>query len=251
MKIELFILYIFSFVTYITSHSWIDWIKCEDTGDVGYIRNYQGRDKIQDFDLYMTYLLEGRNKDDNICSPHQSENKYFPNYPKLTCYPGSKVIFKYNTNGHVITDQCLPGDPRGCLSNGHTADIYWSIHMNNNIYPNQLLKVGDVNNNPQFNDDSGLINYITKHQKFNFNNTCNHESSEPCIGEFTIPTDIVTNRDYQFIWYWILDRDYRGNGETYTSCWDINIISQITPNPCIKVTPAPIRPNCRTVIINP
>jgi hypothetical protein len=256
MNLFLYLNTLFFLYNTVSCHTWVSYLKCEDTGSIGYIRGYQSREQISDFDIYMTYLLEGRNKNDLICSPHQREDKYFPNFPKLSCPQGSKVLFEYNTNGHVITDQCLPGDPRGCKQNGHTADTYWSIHMNDHLYPNQLTTLGDVNNNPKFNDDSGLINYITKRQKFNFNDACAHQSSESCIGEFIIPKDILPNRDYQFIWYHILDRNYQAVGEYYTSCFDINIIpspliSNTTTNkpsttqPCIKtLTPIPTKPRC-------
>ena len=256
MKMKILVVVIFSFFNIVSSHSWISNLRCVDTGEVGYIRGYQGRDQIQDFDLYMTYLLEGRNKEDLICSPHQREDKYYPDYPKLSCPAGSKVTFEYNTNGHVITDVCLPGDPRGCKPDGHTADTFWAIFMNDQVYPNQLIKLGDINNDPKFNDDSGLINYITKGQKFNFNDACGHESSEVCTGEFTIPNDVVTDRDYQFVFYWELNRDFHSSGEIYTSCFDIYItlssIPTVTPvpTPCSKITPTPTptNPNCRTVI---
>jgi len=261
MKFELFVVSIFFCFYNVLSHTWIDRLTCEDTGEVGYIRNYQGRDQIQDFDLFMTYLLEGRNKYDNICSPHQRENNYYPNYPKLSCPAGSKVQFVYNTNGHT-TESSIIGDPRERNSNGGSTETFWAIMMNNQVYPNQLFKLGDVNTNPQFNDESGLINDIVKHQKFNFNDVCDNVSSQACIGEFTIPTNVITNRDYQFVWYWELDRDYMSSGELYTSCFDINItpssqtqvipvpISYSTPTviPCItpSPTPTPIHENCIT-----
>lgn len=239
MKILLLLL----FLKNINCHSWIDSITCYDTGSVGYIRNYDSRQNIPEFDRFMTYLLEGRNPNDRICSPNQRTNTYNSNFPRLTCFPGSRVGIVYNTNGHTFSDECLTGDPRGCKDNGlRAADTFYSIHMNNIIYPNQLNLVSDVNSNIQFNDDSGLINDIARRQNYNFNGICDNQSSEPCYAEFTIPNDIIPNREYQFIWYWILDRDYRATGEAYTSCWDINIIPRI--NVPTSPTPTPTRDNC-------
>jgi hypothetical protein len=255
MKMGLFTVTLFSILSLVKPHSWVNWLKCVDTGEIGYIREYQGRDQIQDFDIYMTYLIEGRNLNTNVCSVYQREDIYYPEYPKLSCPAGSIIQFEYNTNGHVITDQCLPGDPRGCKDNGNTADTFWAIFMNNQVYPNQLTTVGDVNTNPAFNDDSGLINDIVKGQKFDFNGVCGDISSQACVGEFKLPTDVVTDRDYQFVWYWQIDRNYQATGEVYTSCWDVYITSSSTPTvtpvtpiptPCIHPTPTPTHANCIT-----
>lgn len=218
---------LFLLINYINSHSWIDKLECVDNNNIGYIRNYQDRNNIKDFDIYMTYLLENRNINDKICSKYQQNNIYNINYPKLICPAGSKVKITYNTNGHVITDKCIINDPRGCKLNNFTADTYWSIHINNNIYPQQLNLVKDINIKPLFNNDSYLINYISKHNKFNFNNSCENYSSEICIGEFILPNTLIPNIEYQFIWYWILDRNYLANGEAYTSCFDIYVTPSI------------------------
>ena len=184
----------------LNSHTWIDKLICEDTNESGFIRNYNSRMAISDFDIYMTYVMEGRNPQMNVCSPNQQDVVYNDGFPMLRCPAGSRVSFVYNTNGHVITDQCIEGDPRGCKDDGHTVDSFWSIHSNADIKPDNLQIIGDVYTNPQFNDDSSLTNLIVKDQPYNFNGVCEALSSEPCIGEFTIPEDIGPNGVYQFVW---------------------------------------------------
>ena len=224
-------------ITLSQSHTWLDYIKCVQTGEVGFPRNFVDRNTFGGtFDIYMTYQLLGRQPNDNICSIHQQSATYSQQFPMLNCPAGSLVEIQYHTNGHVISDACINGDPRGCKANGNTEDTFWYIHMNNQIFPQQLQKVSDVDNNIKFADDSGIINSISNRNKYDFNGICGDISSQPCRATFRIPSNVASNT-YQFVWYWLFDRDYRGSGETYTTCFDINVSGGSTgPTP---PTPTP------------
>ena len=216
-KMLYFLLLILNFYS-IYAHSWIDSLYCVSNNKIGYIRNYNNRNNIIDYDNFMTYKILNHDKNNNICSLHQQLPIYNSNYPKLQCYPGSIVIIKYFTNGHTMNSDFEVNDPR--------QNTFWSIHMNNKIYPNNLHILDDVNKNITFNDDSGLINYISKHNLFNFNLNCNHTLSEECTASFTLPTDLHIGNTYNLYWIWQLDRDFKGSGEIYTSCADVEIIDK-------------------------
>lgn len=239
--------YLLLFLIYnIKAHTWIDFAICIDTGEIGYPRNYVDRTTVPNFDLYMTYLLEGRDPASPVCSPNQRNAIYSNRFPMLSCPAGSEVEIEYFTNGHTISDACLAGDPRPCLPNGNPPDTFWSIHTDRLIKPRKLAVLGDINSNIQFNDDSGLINVISQRNKYNFNDACDDVSSQPCRARFRIPNDFSTDT-YEFIWYWIFDRNFRANGEAFTTCFDIFVTNNqqppLTPRPP-TVRPSP-PPNCR------
>lgn len=211
----------------IAAHSWINDLKCYDNNgnfiSIGYIRNYT---EIN-IDITQTKLLEGRNLNADIIVPYI----YTDQYPMLQCCAGCTVIFTYNSNGHVSLDQFISTDPRQRnIINGipYSATTYYSIHWNNKT---ELLKRKDINTGTEFNNDSGLINYITKHNSF-YDGICDDNANPrvPCIGNFTIPISAKNNTIYNYIWYWVSDRNVMASGEEYYSSFDIHIINNIETN---------------------
>ena len=47
----------------------------------------------------------------------------------------------------------------------------------------------------------------------------------PCFATFSLPTNTKPGV-YQIIWWWKFDKDPRGLGEEYTSCFDVEVLNQ-------------------------
>ena len=209
----------------IYAHTWIESVYCSDTNTYGYIRNYQGRD-IADTDIFYTFKILDISPQSSIISPNQNTPTYNNNFPKLSCPIGSNIIITYMTDGHTFFDKYINGDPRGPSPSGGPPDTFWSIHTNNNIYPRQLLTVSDVDTNPLFNSDVGLINNISTHNLYNFNRVCATSNSQLCNGTFQLPLNLKVDTTLQFVWLWQFNKDYKSaNLEWYTSVFDIDIKS--------------------------
>lgn len=228
----------------VQGHSWIDELICECTGEVGYPRNFVSRVGRTDFDTIMTYRILGRNPDAPVCSAReQSSTEYTATFPKLKCPAGSIVRFKYNPNGHVMKDACLNGDPRGCGATVGdkvlTKTTSWSIHWDGK---QRLNTRKDINSIQKFNDDSGLINFISKGNSFDDGQCGEGRGNKPCEGTFRIPLDAPVGASKQFLWYWIFDRDFNGSGEEYTKCFDIDILpSESTCSGGLEAAKSPVQ----------
>ena len=236
----IYLLILLNQINYSYQHTWIDKLECDCTGGIGYPRGYLGREFISDFDNYNTYQIQGRDPDALISSPHQRHNFNYPDYPKLKCAPGSKVSFWYNPNGHIAKDPYILHDPRGsrisddpCLSTNPQECptnlgpmTYWYIASNKDISPNELTYRKQVNTNQGLDLDetyhNNLHNIFSYKNSYDIDGTCK-EDGEPCMGEFTLPTDLNNHTDYQLVFYWVFDRDFRGVGEEYTSTFTIHI----------------------------
>src|SRR5690606_28084719 len=112
---------------------------------------------------------------------------------------GDTLTIVYTSNGHTDVDP----NP-----NPKQYGSYWSGQAGVDLTDRNQL--GDATRlGPLKNFDDG---------------TCGERPPRhgPCYGTFTIPEDTPTGT-YQFVWWWVFDRDPRGAGEEYTTCFHVHV----------------------------
>ncbi|KAI9295804.1 hypothetical protein K502DRAFT_359995 [Neoconidiobolus thromboides FSU 785] len=206
-------LYLILLIKNVLTHSWLDCTDRRTDGSCGgYIRNFQGH-----YDLLSTYKILDRSPEVPLCDPkYQSVPYYKPEYPMAKVKSGQTLYFDYFENGHVNLDR-LPPDFKP------HPNIY-SVYLNRKSY------LGDLNDGSQYLKRKDLFG-IEPLIKAPFDDgECsdityfNRIGPKPCIGNYTIPMNLSIGV-YQLIWVWHFDRDNNGKGEEYTSCFDVEVLS--------------------------
>ncbi|ETV76495.1 hypothetical protein H257_09505 [Aphanomyces astaci] len=208
-------------------HSWIDAMWCSP-GTLGYPRNYRNRTDLPPnspaFDRLMTYKIENYNSITPLCAITQKTPTQADRYPRLTCPPNATVHFRYNSNGHVTNDKCLPKDPRGC-DGPYPVSSTWYILWNrtpsyelrrfnlpkiwNASHPAVRGGVKLVGNGPF---DDGLCGQVGSKRP---------REGQPCEGSFQLPS-VDSSQRISLVWFWAFNRIHNV-GEEYTTCFDVDI----------------------------
>ena len=190
----------------VACHSWLDCVKWKNTRCEGYGRSYPGRIAGSRIDERYTYQIQGRRPDAFICKPanvSQQIVNYTSLFPMAEAEEGDLLTFTYTPNGHVTIDP----NP-----NPKNYTIHWSGKPEVDlVYRRDLNSTTQIGLPKPFDDGECGENRT-------------YRSGRPCRGNFTIPFIIAPGR-YQFIWWWIFDRDSNGPGEEYTTCFDVLIRS--------------------------
>ncbi|KXN74096.1 hypothetical protein CONCODRAFT_67703 [Conidiobolus coronatus NRRL 28638] len=215
---------ILALVNYIAAHSWIDCVDVKDDHSCGgYIRGYDGH-----IDLHQTYKLLGRPNDSPICSPARQAHpdNYDDQYPRAVAEPGDTLKFFYLENGHVTKDRLAP--------DGRPNPKQYTIHWTGKPFTGDRLEGTQIMTRGEL----GPHNQLGPAQNFDDgkcaeDNTRGRAGPLPCQGKITLPTGIAPGI-YQFIWFWKFDKDFKGNGEEYTSCFDVEVAPKGTKSAYIS-----------------
>jgi len=115
---------------------------------------------------------------------------------------GEKLKMVWTPNGHQRPAQ----DPKT-----------WSIHWTGKA-GTQLTKRGELNTSNRIGEP------------VYFDAQCDGGAGDNCYGSFTIPPGTPSGT-YQFVWYWVFNRDPNSAGEEYTTCFDVKVSGTVAPPP--------------------
>lgn len=181
-------------LSYANAHSWIETIKCNylNNTNTGFSRDFVDKNTPGVvIDRVLTNLIEFRDLNANLYMDSNPANT-------LKCSQNSDVEITYATNGHVSLDSYLSSDTRERnVINGiqYSRKTYWSIHYSST---DSLKLRKDINTGTNFNDTSGIINYIIKDQSF-YDGNCDDFNRNMCVGKFSLKN--LRPGNYNFIWY--------------------------------------------------
>ena len=239
------------------AHSWVEQLMVIGSngtfvGEPGYARGNVLRDTPGFNDEDMTYLLPpdgttgGVNSTDRICMPSQQTQNQTSDSPRLQAAAGASIALRYQENGHVTLPWNQPGKP----ANRGTMYVYGTTQSQPN---DTLLAIHNVwNANGTGGDGRGVL---LSTQSFDDGrcyqiNTGNisvarqaeypHEANELmgadmwCQQDLVLPSTVTSDSTYTLYWVWDwptaagVDPNLPdGKEEIYTTCMDVDIVSNI------------------------
>lgn len=227
---NLHLVLILSVLTLGASHSWLDcldWVGTADSGTCrGYARNWfkqpaspmgtdVGRDRRP-----RAPVPQGL-KCNNAETP-AGPGGYSASAPMAKVYPGQTIRLRWPAKNHAATAQA--GTVELFIGAGPGKGDDWS-HI------------------------TSLGAWVKKYPKLQqtFSNCIPNRSGvdkAPCIGDFTLPTDLQKGI-YSVMWWWEFNP-----GEFYNSCADMEVTDKPAPTPAPTPPPAP-KPNPCTMYSTP
>ncbi len=143
-----------------------------------------------------------------VRNSQSNANTYSSRFFMAEANAGEKLKMVWTPNGHQRPAQ----DPKT-----------WSIHWTGKA-GTQLTKRGQLNDNNRIGEP------------VYFDAQCDGGAGDNCYGSFTIPPGTVSGT-YQFVWYWVFNRDPNSAGEEYTTCFDVKVSGAVAPPPLPSTSP--------------
>lgn len=231
MKYLTFLSLVFSSLTIVSAHTWVDNIKVTGgagpiDGSLGFIRGYIGHS-----DAASSYRIEKPQQSvykDNQRQPNQPN----PKFQRLKASPGSEITAEWHENGHTTNDTPENNAPG---YNAGKVFMYGTTQPSPDLTLEQIWKwKGDGTLEGRY---LGTFPYD--------DGMCAEEGSQgrpraiprwaaggggPCKGKFNLPQDLPPGKPYTVYWVWDFSGKVPGGKhfEWYTSVIDIDIVGKVS-----------------------
>jgi hypothetical protein len=248
------------------AHSWIEQMNVigdngSYTGNPGYMRAYAPRSMAKFNDDMNTWRLppaDGKAgtkiTTELLCAPQQQDPAaYTAQYPMLKASPGDYVAIKYLENGHVT----VPANQVGKFGSGGLVYVYATTNPQKNMPVanvfswgfNGTLSQGRLLSIEAFDDlrchQVNAGSQISTQRQQQFPNSPPDQSGAAqveqwCETDIQVPKDAGQgNLAIYWVWQWptmpnVDPNDKTGKDETYTSCADVQIVTDASQKNAVE-----------------
>lgn len=233
------------------SHSWVESLMVFNSvgtmvGAPGYTRGTISRLDPSFNDFQIQHLLPQSSKSgitsaDQICKATQTIGNYTIEFPSLQAWPGAFIALQYQENGHVTLPQLTPQKKdSGTVyiygtSSPSDEDTLASVHRVWNEHGTGGDGRGRLLASRRFDDGQCYqINEgpISKERQNRYHKVAMDPQGADlwCQNDIRLPPDVRRRYSLYWVWDWPTapsDALPEGKAEIYTSCVDIDIVSDI------------------------
>lgn len=253
-------------LTTVSAHSWVEQLMViapngTFVGSPGYPRGNFLRTSSGFNDDKMSYLIPPNGREnqsvvlptDKMCKETQRKQEQTDGSPRLQASPGDAIALRFQENGHVTLPHNQPGKPenRGTVyvygttdpkDDENLLDVHevWNKEGTGGDKRGVLLSVQNFDDGRCYQVNDGQI---SENRQAKFPHVANQLMGADmwCQQDIALPSDAPSGKPYTLYWVWdwptVPGKDPslpNGKKEIYTTCIDVDVVSQPKVNMQVK-----------------